>query len=198
MCNSYRITPKGRAEQGVAGAVAAVAGRLASPVVRKSDPGVVVRAGGLVDLMRWGFWRSFNPSVNNTRAEKLGERMWAEAFAQRRCVIPADLFYEWGPGVAGKKQAYEFASASGGYLWMAGIWEEHPEHGPCYSMITTAAPPVMAPIHHRMPAVLGAAEVEAYLAGELRVIGPSRESLSVTACASPLRRVVDDAQGELF
>jgi putative SOS response-associated peptidase YedK len=102
MCNSYRITPKGRAEQGVSAEVAAAAARLPSPLVRKSDKGVVVLKDGQVQVMRWGFARSFNSSVNNTRSDKVGEGMWAEAFRDRRCVIPAFAFYEWGPGPAGK------------------------------------------------------------------------------------------------
>ena len=91
MCNSYRITPKGRAEQGVSAEVAAAAARLPSPLVRKSDKGVVVLKDGQVQVMRWGFARSFNSSVNNTRSDKLAGGMWAEAFRDRRCVIPPGL-----------------------------------------------------------------------------------------------------------
>lgn len=48
---------------------------LASALVCKSDPGVVVRADGRVDLMCWGFHRESNPSINNARSDKLEGRM---------------------------------------------------------------------------------------------------------------------------
>lgn len=54
------------------------------------------------------------------------------------------VFYEWGAGAGGKKQAHEFHDPEDDYLWVAGIWEENPELGPCYSMVATAASPVMA------------------------------------------------------
>jgi putative SOS response-associated peptidase YedK len=60
--------------------------------VRKSDPGVVVTADLGVEVMRWGFHRSFNPSVNNARSNKLAGGMWAAAFRERRCVIPITPF----------------------------------------------------------------------------------------------------------
>jgi hypothetical protein len=54
MCNTYVIRPK-RGAQGLAQRVSEATARLKSALVRKSDPGVVVRADGRVDLMRWGF-----------------------------------------------------------------------------------------------------------------------------------------------
>ena len=105
MCNSYRITPKRGADKGVRGKVSAAAGKLTKSLVRKSAPGIVVRAEERVEVVRWGFHRSFNPSINNARSDKLEGGMWQEAFRQRRCVIPMSLFYEWGPGIGGRKQA---------------------------------------------------------------------------------------------
>ena len=58
MCNSYRINPQKNAARGVIAKVSAAAAGLARPVVRKSEPGVVVLAGGEVATMRWGFHRS--------------------------------------------------------------------------------------------------------------------------------------------
>ena len=135
MCNSCRIQPKRGADKGIAKRIADAAERLKSDLVRKSDPGVVMRADGRVELMRWGFHRSFNPSINNARSDKLEAGMWAEAFHERRCVIPMSLFYEWGPAVGGRggrKQAYEFHEPEYDYLWVAGIWEESQDTGLCY------------------------------------------------------------------
>ena len=70
MCNSYRIQPK-RGAKGLAQRINEAAAKLVSDLVQKSDPGVVMRADGRVEVMRWGFHRSFNPSINNARTDKL-------------------------------------------------------------------------------------------------------------------------------
>ena len=175
--------------------------RLASDLIRKHDTGVVVRADGRVELMRWGFHREFNPAINNARGDKLEGGMWKEAFHDRRCVIPMTLFYEWSPGSGGKKQAHEFQSPHDDYLWAAGIWKEHPEAGLSYTMVTTAASPVMAPIHDRMPALLRPEEMQEWLAGSGEWdFQPFTGPLVVKPCESPLakRRGDDARQGELF
>lgn len=200
MCNTYVARPK-RGAQGLAQRVSEATAKLASELVRKSDPGVVVRADGRAELMRWGFHREFNPAINNARSDKLEGGMWREAFLERRCVIPMTLFYEWGPGVGGRKQANEFRDPDDDLLWAAGIWEEHPEVGPSYTMVTTAASPQMAPIHDRMPALLRPGEMDEWLAGKGRwEFMPFTGPLVVAPCESPLvkRRPASDSQPDLF
>jgi putative SOS response-associated peptidase YedK len=204
MCNSYRIKPK-QGANGLAQRVGEATARLDLDLVRKSDPGIVMRADGRVEIMRWGFCRSFNPAINNARSDKLESGMWRESFHQRRCVIPMSLFYEWGPGggvAGGRKQAYDFRDPDDDYLWVAGIWEDgEGEMGPCYSMVTTASSSVMAPIHERMPALLRPEEMAEYMAGSGHwdfqpFVGP----LLVTPCESPLvrRQPPPESQQELF
>jgi putative SOS response-associated peptidase YedK len=127
--------------------------------------------------------------------------MWAEAFRQRRCVIPVSAFYEWGPGLGGRKQAHEFRDPDDDFLWIAGLWEAG-DGGSCYTMVTTAASPVMAPIHNRMPAVLRSDEVQGFLAGGGRWdFQPFGGVLAVAPCESPLKRKSpprDDPQGGLW
>jgi len=201
MCNCYRITPKKGADKGVRAKVSAAVGKLASSLVRPSDPGIVVLADERAEVMRWGFSRSFNPSINNARSDKLDAGMWAEAFRQRRCVIPVSAFYEWGPGLGGRKQAHEFRDPDDDYLWISGLWEDA-DGGSCYTMVTTDASPVMAPIHNRMPAVLRSDEVQGFLAGGGRwEFQPFGGVLAVTPCESPLKRKSppqDDPQGGLW
>ena len=203
MCNTYVARPK-RGAQSLAQRVSEATARLASELVRKSDPGVVVRADGRVELMRWGFHREFNPSINNARSDKLEGGMWKEAFHERRCVIPMSLFYEWGPSSGGsgsRKQAHEIRDPADEWLWAAGLWEEHPEHGRCHTMITTAASPLMSPIHDRMPALLRPEEMTEWLAGSGEWdFQPFAGPLAVTSCESPLakRRGGGPQQGELF
>jgi putative SOS response-associated peptidase YedK len=103
VCNTYVIRPR-RGAQGLAQRVSEATTKVASALVRKSDSGVVVRADGRVELMRWGFHREFNPSINNARSDKLEGGMWKEAFHERRCLIPMSEFYEWEPGIGGCPQ----------------------------------------------------------------------------------------------
>lgn len=202
MCNIYRISAKKGTSQGVRGKIAAAVGKLPSAQVRISDPGVVVLADERVEVMRWGFARHFNPAINNARSDKLESGMWAEAFRERRCVIPVSAFYEWGPGPGGRKQAYEFHDPEDDYLWIAGLWEPgEGDLGFCYSMVTTEASPIMAPIHNRMSAVLRAEDVPAFLDVEKPwVFRPFDSPLAVAPCESPLKRKnppKDDPQGRL-
>lgn len=199
MCNTYRIGQKLGAEGRAKRVSEALAG-LKSELVRKSDPGVVVRADCSVELMRWGFHREFNPSINNARADKLEGGMWREAFHQRRCVIPMTLFYEWGPGSGGRKQAHEFHYPDNDYLWAAGLWEPHSDFGPCYTMVTTAASPLMSPIHDRMPALLRPEEMQEWLGGNGHWnFQPFTGPLALKPCESPLaKRRKPKAQQDLF
>jgi putative SOS response-associated peptidase YedK len=200
MCNTYVARPK-RAAQGLAQRVSEATARLASELVRKSDPGIVVQSNGRAELMRWGFQREFNPAINNARSDKLEGGMWRESFHERRCVIPMTLFYEWGPGSGGRKQAHDFRDPDDDYLWAAGIWEENQGLGPCYTMVTTAASPLMSPIHDRMPALIRSEEMQEWLAGSgTWIFKPFAEPLVVTPCQSPLARrgAACDIQQDLF
>lgn len=202
MCNTYIIRPK-RGALGLAQRVSEAVEKLSLAIVRKSDPGIVVRADGQVEVMRWGFHRPFNPSINNARSDKLEAGMWADAFRERRCVIPMTQFFEWGPGVRGRKQAHEFRDLDDDHLWVAGVWEANPELGSCYSMVTTAASPLMSPIHDRMPALLRPEEMQEWLAGSGRwEFQPFTGRLAVEPCESPLAKrhssPTPDTQQELF
>lgn len=82
MSNTYVLKPK----RGAAGWQVRVSddiAKLKSCLVRKSDPGVVVLASAREfrpEIMRWEFWRAFNPSINNSRSDKLESGMWRDAF----------------------------------------------------------------------------------------------------------------------
>ena len=106
-----------------------------------------------------------------------------------------------GPGLGGRKRAHEFRDPDDDYLWIAGLWEDG-DGGSCYSMVTTAASPVMAPIHNRMPAVLRVEDVPVFLDLETSwVFRPFDGPLAVTPCESPLKRKSqprDDPQGGLW
>ena len=199
MCNAYKIGPDASQQQlELVSRVVALLPPGKTHLIRKTNHAPVLISGDIPQVMRWGFHRSFNPAINNTRSDKLDAGMWAEAFRDRRCLIPMSAFYEWGPGTGGKKQAHEFRNPDGGFLWVAGIWEQNPELGLCYSMITTDASPAMLGIHTRMPAILPPDRVGDFLAGN-RNLSPFPGPLAVTPCISPLIGPSNaNSQPELF
>ena len=129
--------------------------------------------------LRWGLVPSWAKSPEgavkmiNARAETVQEKpSYRRAFAARRCLIPADGYYEWftpapEPGVPRsrvRKQPYFITPADGSVMAMAGLYEfwrdrSVPEQDPAAwwstcTVVTTAAEPALARIHDRMPLVL--------------------------------------------
>jgi putative SOS response-associated peptidase YedK len=124
--------------------------------------------------------------------------MWKEAIENRRCLIPALSYYEWS-GPRGNKQTHLFRSPNQVYLWIAGLWEENPEVGPCFSMLTTEANSLVSPIHHRMPAIVTANDHEKFLLEGLKFFEPPPELLITERAANPLLKIKPShIQDELF
>ncbi len=125
---------------------------------------------------RWGLIPSWAKDEKiaqhtfNARAETLAEKpSFRAAFKRRRCLVPVSAFFEWRD-IAGekKKQKLRFASVDGNPLALAGLWEHWtaPDSGDVvesYTVITTAANTMMAPIHERMPLILAAKDWAAWL-----------------------------------
>jgi putative SOS response-associated peptidase YedK len=120
-------------------------------------------------MFRWGLipsWAS-DPSLGNkhlnARAETVGERpSFREAIRHRRCIIPADGFYEWQETESGKKQPFLIRRSRPGTMAFAGIWD-------CWvgpddrmiescSILTTNANKLLKPLHDRMPVILEPSE----------------------------------------
>lgn len=129
--------------------------------------------------LRWGFiprWARAlrgTPQPINARIETLHTgRMFAESAARRRCMIPADGFYEWlQRGEGQPKQPYYIAPQDGRPLALAGVWSlwRDPDGSqPLASaaIVTTAAQGELADIHPRMPVMLDASRWDTWLAGE--------------------------------
>ena len=104
--------------------------------------------GRRVEAVRWGFPRGpGEPPVVNARFETAGTRsLFRDAFAEGRCVVPADAFYEWR-GRGG--QPYRVALRDGAVFGLAAI-----RSGGGLAILTRDAVPSLAAIHHRMPVVL--------------------------------------------
>lgn len=113
-------------------------------------------------MMRWGYEMAASARLLiNARAETIRHRpAFREDFTFRRCVIPAEYFYEWKKADK-ERTKYEF-SDPGKILWMAGIFRWVGDNGR-FVVVTTAANQSMAPVHDRMPVVMEAGEVKGWL-----------------------------------
>lgn len=111
--------------------------------------------------LRWGLiphWAQDATSGNrpiNARSETAAEKpAFRVPFTQRRCLIPADGFYEWA-GAA--RRGYFIHRPNGAPLALAGLWDEWTGgDGPVQSctILTTAANERLRPLHERMPVIL--------------------------------------------
>jgi len=127
-------------------------------------------------VLRWGlvpFWAkdtSIGARMINARGESVAEKpAFRAAFRHRRCLIPADGFYEWKKAPDGGKQPFLIRRPSGGAFAFAGLWEswEDQDSGELLescSIITTEANATLEPIHHRMPVILDEAGRAEWLA----------------------------------
>ena len=124
---------------------------------------------------RWGLipgW-SKDPSIGakliNARSETVREKpSFRTAFQRRRCLIPADSFYEWKT-VHGIKQPYRIRFDDDGLFAFAGLWErwqggDGSDVETC-SIVTTDANETLSPLHHRMPVILDQPAFSTWLTG---------------------------------
>jgi putative SOS response-associated peptidase YedK len=144
----------------------------ASYNVAPTDPVYVVldgEDGRRLDAMRWGLvprdtadpMRASKPI--NARLETVRQRpSFRESFEHRRCLMPANAFYEWGAG-PGHKQPWLFRAADDQLLALAAIWDEWRGSLVTCAIVTTTAVPPVAARHERMPLVLGRDTWDAWL-----------------------------------
>ena len=191
MCNAFNTA---RNPENIREAIFEVESKL----VRRTDQAHVKIPTGELVPMKWGFQRSGLGVVNNTRSDNLNIPMWKKAIENRRCLIPILSYYEWS-GPKGDKQTHVFQSPNHNYLWIAGLWEESSELGPCFSMLTTEANPVVSPIHHRMPAIVTENDHKKFLLEGLEFFKPGPELLTTEKVVNPLLKIKPShIQDELF
>ena len=117
-----------------------------------------------LDVMRWGlvpYWAKdvkIGYSTINAKAEGIDSRpAFREPFQRRRCLVPFDSFYEWKK-LGKERQPYAIARADRRLMAMAGLWDmwRSPagETVRSFTIVTTAANPLLAPLHERMPVIL--------------------------------------------
>lgn len=137
--------------------------------VAPTQAGAVVRFNSesrarTLDALRWGLLPNWEKDLKqarkpiNARAETVASSgMFRGAFASRRCLVPADLFYEWRAMPDGK-QPYAIARVDGAPCVFGGLWEGwRGADGKIlrtFTIVTTAANAEMSVLHDRMPLVL--------------------------------------------
>lgn len=212
MCGRYAITSAPEAIRALFGYV----GQPNFPPrfnIAPTQPIPVVR---LVDgtrgfaLLRWGLipsWvkdpRTFSLLINARGESVLDKPAFRNAMKRRRCLIPADGFYEWKPD-GPRKQPYFVRPRNAGPIAFAGLWETwmgpNGEEMETACIVTTAANRALRAIHDRMPAViapeafglwLDAAKVDAETAAAL--IAPAPEALlTAYAVSTAVNRTAND------
>lgn len=140
-------------------------------------PVVRMRGGARhMDMLRWGLVPAWAPdesraaSLINARSETVAEKpAFRDAYKWRRCLIPADGFYEWRKLGSGK-QPYRVSLTGDRPFAFAGLWErweKGAEPVETFTVLTTEADRRIAHIHHRMPVMLAEADTfAAWLKGD--------------------------------
>jgi putative SOS response-associated peptidase YedK len=146
---------------------------------------VVLRdtAGRAMRPMRWGLippWAD-DPAIGNRLVNARSETAAAKpafrhAFRQRRCLLPADAFYEWQKVGPKGKQPYAIRMADDSTFALAGLWERWQPQRPAEpagpggtevietcTVLTTTANDLVGPIHDRMPVILDARDWDRWL-----------------------------------
>ncbi len=125
-------------------------------------------------LARWGFLPGFVkdvqkfPLIINARAETLAEKpSFRAALRRRRCLVPADCWYEWRPNLRGPKTPFLLRRSDGGLMGFAGLWETFIDPSgseiDTACIVTTMANGATAAIHDRMPAVIDRQDFDEWL-----------------------------------
>jgi putative SOS response-associated peptidase YedK len=164
-----------------------------------------------LDLLRWGLvphWARDPKATRqpiNARSETLAASpMFRDALARRRCLVPADAFYEW-QATEGQKLPWAIARADGAPLVFAGLWEGwRGADGTVmrtFTIVTTQANDALRPLHERMPVVLEEAAWPLWL-GETEdhatdLLHPSAAEFRVWRVGTAVNNVRND-QAELL
>ena len=125
-------------------------------------------------LLRWGlvpFWArdpKFGYSTINARAEEAATKpAFRDALKKRRCLVPADAFYEWQRIDPKNKRPFAFAMKSGEPFAFAGLWDrwqgKDNETLETFTILTTDPNELMEPVHNRMPVIVEPKDYERWL-----------------------------------
>lgn len=176
------------------------------PVVREDKAGK-----RRLDLLRWGlvpFWAkdmAIGNRMINARAETVAEKpAYRDAFRRRRCIVPANGFYEWQKR-GSEKQPY-FISLGGEQVFgMAGLWSSwRPKDKPdqrleSFTIVTTGPSDKVRDLHDRMPVILAPGDYARWLdpaADPEQLLSLLRPFDAPELVTWPVSRAVGDARNE--
>ena len=145
-------------------------------------------------FLRWGlipFWSKEPKGFINARAETVETKpAFNESFQRRRCLIPADGFYEWERN--GKvTQPYYFQMKDQSPFTFAGIWDRWKSEGgwiTSCAIVTTIANELLAQIHHRMPVIVSPESYDLWLSDDPRM--PVKDLLAPFPAAEMMSHTV--------
>jgi putative SOS response-associated peptidase YedK len=138
-------------------------------------PVVILREGRrVIEMLRWGlipFWAGADPKkaplMINARLESLPHKAWfRDALATRRCLVPADGFFEWVREDPKKPKPIYFHPRDRHAFAFAGLWAKaKTANGEqlSFTIITARANELVMPVHDRMPIVLAPSAYDAWL-----------------------------------
>jgi putative SOS response-associated peptidase YedK len=157
------------------------------------------------DALIWGLVPRWTRNLGtarrpiNARGETVQKSaMFVDSFRHRRCLVAMDCFYEWA-GAKPPKQPFAIARRDHGEMLVAGIWDGwRAADGSVlrsFAVITTTANATLAPIHHRMPVVIAARDIDPWLAGEPDAAAALlRPAPNDTLLAWPVSSAVNDVR----
>jgi putative SOS response-associated peptidase YedK len=177
MCGRYLITSPAEALRQIFGFAGPAPNLPPRWNVAPTDRVPVIRreaAGRTLSVLRWGLVPSWAKDLAvgsrmiNARGESVAEKpAYRDAFRARRCLVPADGFYEWLEGPGAPKNPIMFTLRGGKPFAFAGLWEHWRspagEAVETFTIVNTAAAGAMTAYHHRVPVVLDPKDYDAWL-----------------------------------
>ena len=125
--------------------------------------------------MQWGFTHPKRGMlVFNTRMETAQERgMLAGSIDDRRCLVPAECYYEWKKIDPKRKERYAFRAADGSPLFMAGLYIRTSDvrQLPCFTILTQDAQKAIRDLHPRMPVLVPWSRAAEWLSPDTDFLG---------------------------
>jgi putative SOS response-associated peptidase YedK len=176
------------------------------PVIHRQEG----HRGRSMTLMRWGLIPSWAKDASignrliNARADSVATKpSFRSAFKRRRCLVPADGYYEW-QRQEGAKQPFYIRLQDESPFAIAGLWETwhagRPDQIDSFTLITTDANEATAAIHDRMPAILDPANYDRWLDPDFDEAAPLVEMLRpldfAEVKAEPISTYVNNPRNE--